>query len=172
MSQFIKFYFTSSVLNMFRTLIHPSSGACDFSIVSSHWLCVFVSMCVGVTVWLFQVSVWQAEAVLQPATWIPPQPATPKLLNTHRNKNTQPMWWYNRKVAGSWWWMYLCSKHVEQRRSEIKVNKLWHQVGLLFFNYHLLSSIFLLCRTFCCSYSTRLWFFYSPRCLKVIEVVH
>jgi len=31
MSQFIKFYFTSSMLNMFRTLIHPSSGACDFS---------------------------------------------------------------------------------------------------------------------------------------------
>jgi len=30
MSQFIKFYFTSSMLNMFRTLIHPSSGACDF----------------------------------------------------------------------------------------------------------------------------------------------
>ena len=36
MSQFIKFYFTSSMLNMFRTLIHPSSGACDFSIVSPH----------------------------------------------------------------------------------------------------------------------------------------
>jgi len=30
MSQFIKFYFTSSVLNMFRTLIHPSSVTCDF----------------------------------------------------------------------------------------------------------------------------------------------
>ena len=30
MSQFIKFYFTSSVLNMFRTLIHPSSGAFEF----------------------------------------------------------------------------------------------------------------------------------------------
>jgi len=29
MSQFIKFYFTSSMLNMFRILIHPSSGACD-----------------------------------------------------------------------------------------------------------------------------------------------
>jgi len=29
-SLFIKFYFTSSMLNMFRTLIHPSSGACDF----------------------------------------------------------------------------------------------------------------------------------------------
>ena len=37
---------------MFRTLIHPSSGACDFSIVSPHWLCVPVSMCVGVSLWL------------------------------------------------------------------------------------------------------------------------
>jgi len=54
MSQFIKFYFTSSVLNMFRTLIHPSSGACDFYIVK---------MCVGVSVWLVGVvSVLQAEA--------------------------------------------------------------------------------------------------------------
>jgi len=61
MSQFIKFYFTSSMLNMFRTLIHPSSGACDISIVSPHWLCVLVSMCVGVS-------------ELQPATRIPPQP--------------------------------------------------------------------------------------------------
>ena len=52
MSLAIKFYFTASMLNMFRTLIHPSSGACDFSIVSPHWLCVLVSMCVGVSVWL------------------------------------------------------------------------------------------------------------------------
>jgi len=50
LSLVIKFYFTSSMLNMFRTLIHPSSGACDFSIVSPHWLCVLVSMCVGVSV--------------------------------------------------------------------------------------------------------------------------
>ena len=48
---------------MFQTLIHPSSRACDFSNISSHWLCVFVSMCVGVSVWLVGVvSVWQAEA--------------------------------------------------------------------------------------------------------------
>ena len=33
------------MLNMFRTLIYPSSGACDFSIVSPHWLCILVSMC-------------------------------------------------------------------------------------------------------------------------------
>jgi len=52
MSQCIKFYFTSSMLKMFRTVIHPSSGACDFSVVSLHWLCVLVSMCVGVLVWL------------------------------------------------------------------------------------------------------------------------
>ena len=44
MSLVIKFYFTSSMLNMFRTLIHPSSGACDFSIVSQRWSCVLVSM--------------------------------------------------------------------------------------------------------------------------------
>jgi len=59
MSQFIKFYLTSSMLNMFRALIHPPSGACDFSIVSPHWLCVLVSMYVGVSVWLVGVvSVW------------------------------------------------------------------------------------------------------------------
>ena len=52
MSLAIKFYFTSSMLNMFRTLIHPSSEACDFSIVSPHWSHVLVSMCVGVSVWL------------------------------------------------------------------------------------------------------------------------
>ena len=63
MSPFIKFYFTSSMLNMFRTLINPSLGTCEFSIVSPHWLCVLVSMSVGVSVWLVGVvSVWQAEA--------------------------------------------------------------------------------------------------------------
>jgi len=63
MSQIIQLCFTSYMLNMFRTLIHPSSGACVFSIVSPHWLCVLVSMCVGVSVWLVGVvSVWQAEA--------------------------------------------------------------------------------------------------------------
>ena len=47
MSLVIKLYFNSSMLNMFRTLIHQSSGACDFSVVSPHWSCVLVSMCVG-----------------------------------------------------------------------------------------------------------------------------
>ena len=55
MSLAIKFYFISSMLDMFRTLIHPSPGACDFSTVSPRWLCVLVSMCVGVSVWLVGV---------------------------------------------------------------------------------------------------------------------
>jgi len=50
MSLVIKFYFTSSILNMFRTLIHP---ACDFSIVSPHWLCSCFDVC-----WSFGVVGW------------------------------------------------------------------------------------------------------------------
>jgi len=45
MSQFIKFYFTSSVLNMFRTLIHPSSGAATF-LLYHHIDRVFLFRCV------------------------------------------------------------------------------------------------------------------------------
>jgi len=79
MSLFIKFYFTSSMLNMFRSLIHPSSGACDFSVVSPHWLRVLISTCVGVSVWLVGViSVWQASAGHTDTT--PTQ--------LHRNSNT------------------------------------------------------------------------------------
>jgi len=52
MSLVFKFYFTSSMQNMFRTLIQPSSEAYDFSIASPHWSCVLVSMSIGVSVWL------------------------------------------------------------------------------------------------------------------------
>ena len=45
------FYFTY-VLNMFRTLLYPSSGACDYSVELRHWSIVLGSMCVGVSVWL------------------------------------------------------------------------------------------------------------------------
>jgi len=60
MSLVIKFHFTSSMFNMFRTLIYPSSGACDFSIVLPH------SSCVGVSVWqVGVVSALQAEAQIK-----------------------------------------------------------------------------------------------------------
>jgi len=81
MSLGIKFYFTSSMLNMFRTLIHPSSGACDFSIVSQHWSCVLVSMCVEVSVWLG----WGGVRV---AGLSSPNPATPKLQHTPKQEHT------------------------------------------------------------------------------------
>ena len=39
------------MLNMFRTLIHPSSGACDLFVELFHGLYCSGSMCVGVTLW-------------------------------------------------------------------------------------------------------------------------
>ena len=39
------------VLNMFRMLIHPSSGACDLFVELFHGFYCFGSMCVGVTLW-------------------------------------------------------------------------------------------------------------------------
>ena len=40
------FYFTSYVLNMFRTLIYPSSGACDYSVQLPHWsYCSWFDVC-------------------------------------------------------------------------------------------------------------------------------
>ena len=45
-------FFTSYVLNMFRTLIYPSPGVCDYSVELPHWSIVLGSMFVGVSVWL------------------------------------------------------------------------------------------------------------------------
>jgi len=40
------FYFTSYVLNMFRILIYPSSGACDYSVELPHWSdCSWFDVC-------------------------------------------------------------------------------------------------------------------------------
>jgi len=64
MSLVIKFYFTSSTLNVFRTLIHPSSGSCDFSILLYHHI--------G-RVFLFRCVRWYPCGKLKPATRIPPQ---------------------------------------------------------------------------------------------------
>ena len=46
------FYFTSFVLNMFRTLIYPSRGACDYSVELPHWsYCSWFDVC-----WIFGVA--------------------------------------------------------------------------------------------------------------------
>ena len=39
------------MLNMFRVLIHPSSGACDLFVELFHGLYCSDSMCVGITLW-------------------------------------------------------------------------------------------------------------------------
>ena len=47
----LAFLFHYLMLNMFRMLIHPSSGACDLFVELFHGLYCSGSMCVGVTVW-------------------------------------------------------------------------------------------------------------------------
>jgi len=72
MSQFIKFYFTASVLDMFRTLIHPSSRSLRlFHCITTLVVCSCFDVC-----WSFGVAGlgWYLCGRL-PATWIPPQPS-------------------------------------------------------------------------------------------------
>jgi len=49
-------------LNMFRMLIHPSSGACDLYVELFHGLYCSGSMCVGVTLWFGGGVVWYPYA--------------------------------------------------------------------------------------------------------------
>ena len=45
--------FHYSMLDMFRMLIHPSSGACDLFVELFHGLYCSGSMCVGVMLWFW-----------------------------------------------------------------------------------------------------------------------
>jgi len=47
----LAFLFHYLMLNMFRMLIHPFSGACDLFVQLFHGLYCSGSMCVGVTLW-------------------------------------------------------------------------------------------------------------------------
>jgi len=73
------------LLNMFRMLIHPSSGACDLFYELFHGLYCSVSMCVGVTLWWCGIR-------LKPASGYHTTPAKPQRnTNTHRTRAIQPM---------------------------------------------------------------------------------
>ena len=77
------FYFTSYVLNMFRTLIYPSSGACDYSVELPHWSCCsWFDAC-----WRFGVVglEWYPCCRLKHTDTTPTQPH--RISNTHRTKN-------------------------------------------------------------------------------------
>jgi len=75
-------------LNVFRMLVHPSSGACDLFVELFHGLYCSGSMRVGVVVWLGWCGVrMQAEALLQQCFSLhpdttPPQP-NHKVTPTH-----------------------------------------------------------------------------------------
>jgi len=64
------------MLNMFRMLVHPSSGACDLFVELFHGLFCSGTICVGVTVWfgwggVVWCGIWmQAEALFQPEIYI------------------------------------------------------------------------------------------------------
>jgi len=75
------------LLNMFRMLVHPSSGACDLFDELFHGLYCSGTMCVVVTLWFG----W-GGVVLQPAYGYHTTPAKPKRnTNTHRTRTIQPM---------------------------------------------------------------------------------
>ena len=79
------------MLNMFRMLIHPSSGSSELFVELFHGLYCSGSMCVGVTLWIGwggMVSVCR----LQPAYGYHTTPANPQRnTNTHRIRAIQPM---------------------------------------------------------------------------------
>ena len=50
----LAFLFHYLMLNMFQMLIHPSSGACDLFVEFFYGLYCSGTMCVGVTLWLWQ----------------------------------------------------------------------------------------------------------------------
>ena len=76
------FYFTSYVLNVFRTLIYPSSGACDYSVELPHWsYCSWFDVC-----WSFGVVEleWYPCCRLKPAYGYHTTTAIPQSnTNTH-----------------------------------------------------------------------------------------
>jgi len=83
------------MLNMFRMLIYPSSGACDLCAVLFHGLYCSGSMCVGVILWFGcggVVSVYRLKHCLSLHTdTTPPQPKQQSNTNTHRTRTIQPM---------------------------------------------------------------------------------
>jgi len=78
------------MLNMFRMLVHPSSGACDLFVELFHGLYCSGSMCVGVTVWFGWGGV-VSVCSLKPASGYHTTPAKPQRnTNTHRTRAIQP----------------------------------------------------------------------------------
>ena len=79
------------LLNMFRMLVHPFSGACDLFVKLFYGLYCSGSMCVGVTVWFGWGGV-VSGCTLKPVFGYHTTPAEPhRNTNTHRTRAIQPM---------------------------------------------------------------------------------
>jgi hypothetical protein len=84
----LAFLFHYLMLNMFRMLIHPSSGACDLFVELFHGLYCSGTMRVGVTLWFgWGIVAWYPDASGYHTTPTKPQRNT----NTYRARATQPM---------------------------------------------------------------------------------
>jgi hypothetical protein len=87
----LSFLFRYLMFNVFRMLVHPSSGAWDFFVELFHVLYCSGSMCVGVTVWFCWGGVVSGRR-LQPTSGYHTTPAKPQRnTNTHRTRAIQHM---------------------------------------------------------------------------------
>ena len=100
------FHFTSYALNMFRTLIYPSSGACDYSVELTHWsYCSWFDVCwsfgvVGLEWYLccrliirsLRLFCWITTLVVLFLVQIPLQPNHTKTPTHIEPRTIRPMW--------------------------------------------------------------------------------
>jgi len=124
------------VLNIFRTLIYPSSGACDYSVELPPWsYCSWFNMC-----WRFGVVglEWYPCCRLKPATacntdTTPTHPH--RISNTHRTKNNTTNVVIQQNSRKLRMMDILMSEKCWAHK---KWNKIASDIklGLLFFNYH------------------------------------
>jgi len=81
----LAFVFHYLMLNMFRMLIHPSSGACDLFVELFQVLYCSGTMCVGVTLWFGWGGVVSGCKLKQCFS------LHKDTANTHRTRAIQPM---------------------------------------------------------------------------------
>ena len=112
------FYFTSYVLNTFRTLIYPTSGACDYSVELPHWsYCSWFDVCWSLVVVGLE---WYLCCRLKH--------------NTHRTKNNTTNMVIQQNSRKLLMMDILMSETCWAHKKWNKITS--DMVGLLFFNYH------------------------------------
>jgi len=79
------------MLNMFRMLIHPYSGACDLLVELFHGLYCSGTMCVGVTLWFGWGGVVSGCRLKPASGYHTTQAKQQRNTNTHRSRVIQPM---------------------------------------------------------------------------------